>query len=156
MVIKMSPDKKLPDAAATEILKQGKYGVLSTVSADGIPYGVPVNYFYVAQDNALYFHCAVKGRKIENITANSKVSFVVIGSEQIVEDLLTTRYESVMVTGTASLITDEEEKRAKLLQLCEVLTPTAVAHRGAGVVPEHLPPVAIVKIAIDEISGKKH
>lgn len=151
----MKPNNRLPDSAAEEILKKGKYGVLSTADPDGTPYGIPVNYFYIPEDNALYFHCGLSGKKVENITANSKVSFAVIGSQQIVEEQLTTHYESVIVTGTASLITDEDEKRAMLAQLCAILAPTA-AERAKTALSGKLPPVAVVKIAIHEISGKKH
>lgn len=151
----MKPNNRLPESDAEEILKRGKYGVLSTISPDGTPYGVPLNYFYAPEDSALYFHGAVNGRKIENITANGNVSFVVIGSEQIAEEQLTTRYESVIVTGIASLITDDKEKRDKLGQLCEILAP-AGAERTKKILSGPLPPVAIVKITIHEITGKKH
>ncbi len=151
----MKPENKLSDSAALEILKNGTYGVLSTAAPDGTPYGIPLNYVYVPEDSALYFHCAVKGRKMENLTANGRVSFAVVGNEQIAEAQLTTHFESVIVTGTASLITDDTEKRAKLARLCEVLAPSAV-ERSNTILSGPLPPVAVVKIAIGEISGKKH
>lgn len=37
-------DRAQSESTAVEILKKGSYGVLSTVGADGYPYGVPVNY----------------------------------------------------------------------------------------------------------------
>ena len=151
----MRPDRMISDSEAKKILQSGKYGILSTVSSDGVPYGVPVNYFYIPEDNALYFHCALKGRKLDNITSNSKVSFVVTGKEQIVEERFTTYYESVIIAGTASVLTDEEEKREKLVQLCEKLAPTAVERRDA-VITKQLPAVAIVKVTICEITGKRN
>ena len=44
-------DKALPNDALVKILQEGEYGVLSTVSADGQPYGVPLN--YALQNNNL-------------------------------------------------------------------------------------------------------
>jgi uncharacterized protein len=66
-------DRAIPESEAQEILQAGEYGVLSTVSADGQPYGVPVSYSYAG--DVIYFHCAVEGRKLENLSGNNKVSF---------------------------------------------------------------------------------
>jgi nitroimidazol reductase NimA-like FMN-containing flavoprotein (pyridoxamine 5'-phosphate oxidase superfamily) len=51
----ISPKRQMSEADAIQILQTGKYGVLSTSTLDGIPYGVPLNYFYVQEDNAIYF-----------------------------------------------------------------------------------------------------
>jgi len=150
----LKPDRKLSYSDSAAILRQCKYGILSTSTLDGVPYGVPVNYFYVPDDNAIYFHCAIKGRKIDNIITNNNVSFVVVGKEMIIEDRFSTQYESVIVTGTASLITDNEEKRSKLVQLCEELTPAAEGRDEF--ILKYLPSTTIVKITINDISGKKN
>ena len=47
-------DRQLNTEDTLSILEQGEYGILSTVSADGIPYGVPVSYTYFNQ--CIYFH----------------------------------------------------------------------------------------------------
>lgn len=151
----MKPERKISTEDALNILKNGKYGVLSTVSQAGVPYGVPLNYFYLPENNALYFHCALKGRKLENIAANSKVSFAVIGSEKIVESRFTTNYESVIVTGTASIVTDQTEKRSLLVQLCRQLAPTALG-RMDEVIDRHMPAAKLVKIDVEEVSGKRN
>ena len=58
-------DRQLNTEDTLSILEQGEYGILSTVSADGIPYGVPVSYTYFNQ--CIYFHCAKNaGLKLEN------------------------------------------------------------------------------------------
>jgi len=49
-------DRQLNTEDALSILEHGEYGIFSTVSADGIPYGVPVSYTYFNQ--RIYFHCA--------------------------------------------------------------------------------------------------
>ncbi|WP_312642592.1 pyridoxamine 5'-phosphate oxidase family protein [Hydrogenoanaerobacterium sp.] len=151
----MKPSRRMPREDAVEILKNGKYGVLSTSSEDGMPYGVPINYFYIEEENAIYFHCALKGRKTDNIQANNRVAFVVIGQEAVVEERFTTHYESVMVSGIATFVTDLAEKEKKLNQLCDALTPSAVARR-AEVIQKYLPAVAIVKLEICELTGKRN
>ena len=39
-------ERELSFEQAVEIMNSGSWGVLSTVGADGYPYGVPVNYAY--------------------------------------------------------------------------------------------------------------
>ncbi len=151
----MKPTRRMPHEDAVNILKNGKFGVLSTVSEDGTPYGVPINYYYVEEEHAVYFHCAVKGRKIENINANSRVSFAVIGEEEIIEERFTTHYASVIVSGTATLITDNAEKEKRLYQLCNALTPNSITRRKE-VIQKSLPAVMIIKLEISEITGKRN
>lgn len=149
------PNRRMSELDALQLLRNGKYGILSTSSSDGIPYGVPMNYFYSQGDNSIYFHCFIKGRKLDNIRQNDKVSFVVIGKETIVDDLFVTHYESVLVEGRATLIADEKEKTKKLIQLCETLTPEATGRRDE-VIKNHLSEVMIVKLLINKISGKRN
>ena len=56
-------DRALDASAAKRLLAHGEYGILSTVDADGQPCGVPLNYVY--RNDAIYFHCAHAGHKIE-------------------------------------------------------------------------------------------
>lgn len=151
----MKPSRRMSETDAIQILKEGTYGVLSTSSRDGNPYGVPLNYFYVPEDHAIYFHCFVKGRKLDNIMKNDRVSFVVVGNEKIIPERFVTHYESVVITGTASLITDDKEKTERLLQLCKALAPTAVERREE-VIRKQLSAVVIVKVKIEEICGKRN
>jgi len=37
-------DRKITETEAFSILKKGEYGILSTTSPNGDPYGVPLNY----------------------------------------------------------------------------------------------------------------
>ena len=82
---------------ACQLLENETLGVLSTACAQGIPYGVPLNYCFVREDNAIYFHCASKGRKTDDIRANPHVSFTVVGKHCIVPEKLTTYFQSVIV-----------------------------------------------------------
>jgi nitroimidazol reductase NimA-like FMN-containing flavoprotein (pyridoxamine 5'-phosphate oxidase superfamily) len=103
-------DKAITNDEALEILMNGEYGVLSTVSADNIPYGVPVNFCYF-NDN-IYFHSALEGHKLNNITENKNVSFCVVGSTQLQPDKFSTKYESCIMSGIAQEIFDEEKDTA--------------------------------------------
>ncbi len=78
-----------------------------------------------------------------------------IGKENIVAERFVTHYETVLVTGRAIIIKNNEEKIKKLIQLCEILTPSSIERRDE-VIKKQLNAVTIVKIEIDEMSGKRN
>jgi nitroimidazol reductase NimA-like FMN-containing flavoprotein (pyridoxamine 5'-phosphate oxidase superfamily) len=139
---------------AARLLEEGQLGVLCTAGTDGVPYGVPLNYCYVREDNAIFFHCASVGRKMDNIKSNARVSFTVMGSSRIIPEKLTTYYESVIVSGRAALVQGNEEKAQRLDQICRHLSPGIEWRDDGGC--RHLSATAIVRIDIDSISGKKN
>lgn len=102
-------DRMMSDKETKELLLTGEYGVLSTVSPDGQPYGVPLNYSY--SGDVIYFHCALEGHKLENIKGNKKVSFCVVGNTEVLPDKFATKYESVIVFGEACEVTGEEKQK---------------------------------------------
>ena len=77
-------DRALSQEETMEILRRGKFGVLSIVGEDGYPYGVPLH--YVVIDHAIYFHCSrVQGHKDDALAKNSKISFTVIETEDAIQ-----------------------------------------------------------------------
>ena len=102
-------NQQLSETEARSILKNGTYGVLSVQGDDGYPYGVPMNYVY--GDDAIYFHCAKEGHKMEGFQRSDKVSFCVVGEDEVIPEAFSTAYASVIVFGRASVVTDEKEKR---------------------------------------------
>ena len=150
----MSTQKRfIPETEAREILERGFAGVLSTTSPDGRPYGVPVNYCYSGEENCVFFHCAKEGRKIGNILLNPQVSFLVVGPYEVLPEKITTRYESVMVSGTAAIVSGPDEKAEKLRALCAKFAPDSPwARDGSLPCDDSL----IVKIAIECVTGKRN
>jgi len=103
--------------AITEILQRCTVGRLATIGVDGYPYITPVN--YVFWSGSVYFHCARKGEKTDNILRNPKVCFEV----DIPLAYLDTQfnpsqpacqvhqfYHSVIIRGKAEIVEDLQEK----------------------------------------------
>ena len=57
------------------ILSAATIGRLATLGEDGYPYITPVNYVYTHE--CIYFHCALKGEKLDNIAREDRVCFEV-------------------------------------------------------------------------------
>jgi len=143
-------DREISLQEAVEILAAAEYGVLSTVDTEGQPYGVPVN--YVHKDNAIYFHCALTGQKLANITANSKVSFCVTGSTKVLPESFGTLYESTVVFGTAAEVHGAERHLA-LVWLLEKYCPDFM-EGGLQYIDSKNKITKVIKIAISHLSGK--
>ncbi len=144
-------EKAMKQDEAVQLLTDGEYGVLSTCGNDGEPYGIPLNYVYRKQ--CIYFHCALTGHKIENITGNPKVSFCVVGKTRVLPSRFSTEYESVIVTGTASVIEGQERYEA-LLGLLEKYSPTFF-EEGKKYIERHELVTKVIGIQIEHISGKQ-
>jgi len=142
----------MDEQKAISILTKGEYGVLSTIDEHGQPYGVPLNYAY--QDGCIYFHAAQAGHKIDNIAFNDRVSFCVVGKTKVIPEQFTSKYESVICFGKASLI-EEEEKQNALIWLLEKYTPDHLENEKRSIA-KSLNSVAVIKISIEYIVGKAH
>jgi nitroimidazol reductase NimA-like FMN-containing flavoprotein (pyridoxamine 5'-phosphate oxidase superfamily) len=103
-------DRAITDDEAMAILNKAEYGVLSTVSPDGKPYGVPLNFCII--DRCIYFHCAIEGQKIDNIESNKSVSFCAVGKTEILPDKFGTKYESAIVSGEIEEIVGDHKQMA--------------------------------------------
>lgn len=103
-------DRALSRSRAYAILEGGNYGVLSTASRDGEPYGVPLNYCVI--DEEIAFHCAREGRKIEHLRLNPRASFCVVGQAAIQPEAFTTYYRSCIVQGPVREASADEKRRA--------------------------------------------
>ncbi|GAB4184687.1 MAG: pyridoxamine 5'-phosphate oxidase family protein [Calditrichia bacterium] len=144
-------DRQISRDESESILKNGEYGVLSTISENGYPYGAPVNYCKIG--NNLYFHCAEKGQKINNLRHNDKVSFCVVGYTQLLPEDYSTLYESVIVFGRAYLVNDEEEKRNALMELIEKYA-AEYKSEAENYFKKWFSKTAVYGIKIEHITGK--
>jgi len=143
-------DRMLGEAETRELLQNGEYGILSTASRAGQPYGIPLNYTY--RGNALYFHCAQDGRKIQNLNENNRVSFCVVGQTELLPDKFSTKYESVIVSGQIEEVSGEEKNRA-LLELLQKYSAGFV-EKGMHYIEKAGTKTKVYKLTIDSVTGK--
>ncbi|MGL4606794.1 MAG: pyridoxamine 5'-phosphate oxidase family protein [Eubacteriaceae bacterium] len=143
-------DRMISKEKALAILEEEGLGFLGTVSEDGTPYVVPLNYVYL--DNAIYFHCAKEGHKLDNIKNNPMVCFSVVENPVVVPEKLTTNYGSVTVFGKAEF---EENISNPLLGLLNKFAPRFKTN-GEIEIDKYKDKTRIIKISVLEISGKEN
>ena len=143
-------DRAISEAEAMELLGKAEYGILSTVSDDGQPYGVPLNFCIV--EDCLYFHHAIEGHLIENITNNPPVSFCIVGDTELMPEKFGTLYESVILSGKIEEVYDAE-KQAGLEALVAKYSPD-FTQQGREYIEKLRDRTRVFRIAIADISGK--
>jgi nitroimidazol reductase NimA-like FMN-containing flavoprotein (pyridoxamine 5'-phosphate oxidase superfamily) len=143
-------DRQLSTEDAISILRDAEFGVMSTISENQAPYGVPLNFCLI--EKHIYFHCAIEGHKITNITENPKVSFCAVGNTCVIPEEFDTKYESVIVSGIAIEVFSKE----KQIALEGLLSKYSPKHfqKGLKYIQNLYDKTRIFKISIDTISGK--
>ena len=144
-------DKMKTYEEAVQILGECTNGVLSVTGDGGYPYGVPVSYIY--HDGKIYFHCAGEGHKLDAIKADSRVSFTVVGADEIAPEKFTTMYKSVIAFGRASIIDTDEEKMAALNLIREKYSGN-FPKEGAAYIEKFWDKTTVVVIEIEHMTGK--
>jgi len=103
------------------ILSLTNIGRLATIGQDGYPYITPVN--FVSLEGSIYFHCAPKGEKLDNLIRNPQVCFEVdVPLSYIDIGLDPSRpicnlhqfYHCVIIRGSATVVKDSALKVAAL------------------------------------------
>jgi nitroimidazol reductase NimA-like FMN-containing flavoprotein (pyridoxamine 5'-phosphate oxidase superfamily) len=140
--------------AITDLLNRASVGRVATVSTDGTPYIVPVNFSF--EGDRIYFHSALEGMKLDNIKVNPKVGFE---TDEMVELLISAdrpcdcgcHYRSVIARGKARIVDDDLRRRHALMLLVKKY---ASGRENQPMPGDIVAKTAVVEIVIDEISGK--
>ena len=143
-------DRAITKEEAIALLNKAEYGVLSTVTENGKPYGVPLNFCII--DHCIYFHCAIEGQKIDNIKQNKSVSFCAVGNTEILPDKFGTKYESVIVSGEVEEVFDIN-KQIALEGLLHKYSPEFF-DKGIKYIESLIEKTRVFKITINTLTGK--
>ncbi len=144
--------QELSPADCTEILEKGSSGVLAVYGDGGYPYAVPLSYVYA--NGRIIFHSASEGHKIDALKNNPKVSFCVIGTDEVVPEKYTTKYKSVIAFGTARIIYDKDEKTAAARLLGEKYNPGDPTGLDAEI-KSSVDRMLIIELTPEHITGKE-
>lgn len=138
-------DRALSNEETTELLRNGKYGVLSLLGEQGYPYGVPIH--YVLHDNCIYFHSSAQiGHKAEAIKENAKASFTRIETEDGIKS------KSVICFGKVIMV--KEKRQMVLEKMVERFVPEQGWEQAKKGIPYALDQVSAYAFQIEHQSGK--
>jgi len=146
-------DKEITDKKEIESIIQRANVCRIGLSENNIPYVIPVNFGY--KSNRIYFHSAPMGKKIDILKNNNNICFEIdIDHELFISDNIcnsSMKYRSVIGFGKAFLINNIEEKRDAF----NIITNHYITGNSHEYNERLLKKIAIVKIEIDSMTGKK-
>lgn len=146
-------DRQMDVLSAVELLKNGEYGILSMITEEGEPYGIPISYAWDGE-KSVYIHAAREGKKLRCIEKNNSISFCVIGRTNVMPEKFSTEYESIVLSGKVYIVGGEEERMKALLLLVEKYSPV-FSTEGKEYAERSIMKTEIIRLEISEWSGKK-
>jgi uncharacterized protein len=107
------PEYKRNDEWIRAFLHEARVGHIAS-SRDGQPFINPSTFWFDEQNHKIIFHSNVAGRVRSNIEANPRLCFEASELGQLLPSNValefSLQYRSVMVFGTAHLVTDPEKR----------------------------------------------
>lgn len=143
-------DRERDREFALEVIDRCEYGVVAVQGEE--PYCLPLSLVRVGEE--LYFHCAMEGKKLDRMRSNPSVCICFVGDNHAAKDAFTTYYQSAMVMGTVSEVTEEAEKVSALRALCERMTPENMKNFDSAIAAS-LHRTGVWRIHIDQVTGKE-
>ncbi len=145
--------QQLSERECVEILERESSGVLAVSGDEGYPYAVPLSYVY--KSGKIYFHCAKQGHKLDSIKKYDKVSFCVIGQDNVIQSEFRTMYRSVIVFGRARLLEDEREIFDSIMSLSKKYSPDIAEEEHLAEIERFKKALCMVEITPEHITGKR-
>lgn len=137
-----------------ELMNKGRYITIS-MSKNDVPYIVTLSYGYDNAQNALYFHCANEGQKIDYIKFNPNICGIIIEDNGYSEGC-TQEYRSLIVRGTIEIVDNiQEKKHAFDILLSHLEKDPNVMKEKYFKDDEEYNKTGILKLDITEITGKE-
>lgn len=145
--------QKLTEEEAIEILKRGPHGVLALSGDDDYPYALPISYVY--DDGRIIFHSAITGHKIDAIRKSSKASFCVVDKDDVVPELYTTKFRSVIAFGRIEIVNDDERKLEDIKKLAVKYAPMDTEEHMESYIQKDWKALCMLELQIEHLSGKE-
>jgi len=145
-------DREITSRAEMESIINKAFVCRLGMADENGPYIVPLSFGY--KEGSLYFHCAIKGRKLDILKKNKRVCFEIDTDHEIVESEKACnwgmKYKSVIGLGNAFFIEDAESKKAAL---------GIIMHHYSGrsfeFEEKEIDRVVIFKVDIESMTGKE-
>ena len=143
----------LDENECVEILKNASSGVLALLGEDGYPYALPMS--FALSGNSIYFHCAIRGHKLDCIRNESRASFCVTDRDEVVPQEFTTLYRSVIVFGKMTILLEKEDITHAARALAEKYCPQETAKTVESAIDGAAGRMLALRLDIEHMTGKQ-
>jgi nitroimidazol reductase NimA-like FMN-containing flavoprotein (pyridoxamine 5'-phosphate oxidase superfamily) len=137
------------------ILKNGRYATIG-LSKEDEPYVVTLSYGYDPSENALFFHCAKEGQKMDFLRSNPRVCATIIEDDGFDSGSCDHAYRSVVLRGTMHIINDRIEIDRGIRLMIEQQDKKNAAHFYEKLKPgnKSYDNLQLLKMTVDSMTGK--
>ncbi len=159
----MNPIFKIEDKTIiNEILDTTEYGTLA-LAIDNKPYAVPLNFVRIKEK--IYFHGALKNKKMKMLEENPKTSFSVVQNHSLIDSDFSSNdelacpatqfFKSISIDGIIERVEEQEEKIKMFEALMQKLQPKGgYKPFNNEVYNKSLKATAVYKLIANDISCK--
>ena len=144
-------DHEMSREFAEKILDECEWAVIAMLNSEGNPHCIPIT--IAREGDAIYFHSGKRGEKVECMRANPKICLTCVGYSNRPEHMFTAEFESAVVHGTVSEVTDEAEKTHAMRLICQRHTPRYM-HEFEHTMAKQGAITLVWKLTIEDIAGK--
>lgn len=148
-------EQEIRDSAELKaILAKTKY-VTVAMCRGSEPYLVTLSHGYDLERNAIYFHCAFEGKKIDFLKANDRVWGQALVDRGYVQGKCDHLFSTVQFSGRVRFVEDAAEKRHALAVMIRQLELEPDKVIAAKVTDARVKATNIGRIDIEFLSGKR-
>lgn len=149
------PDREITSTEEIDrLLKKGKY-VTIALCRDNEPYVVTLSYGYDLENNALYFHAAHEGMKMDFLKANPKVCASILEDGGYVQEQCEHYFKTLIIRGEMQIVEDLEEMKHGMHVLLNQLEEKPSDIQRLQLKSEGMfSTMAVLKLTISTIHGK--
>ena len=155
------PEYQREDEWIRAFLREARVGHIASARRDGQPFLNPSTFWFDEENHQIIFHSNVAGRIRSNIESNAKVCFEVSELGKLLPANValefSLQFRSVIIFGTARLISDPDEARRVMYGLIHKYFPAMTAGKEfREITDKELKRTSIYAIRIEEWSGKEN
>ena len=148
-------EQEIKDTAELKAILAKTQYVTVAMCRDNEPYLVTLSHGYDEKQNAIYFHCAFAGKKIDFLKANNSVWGQALVDRGYVQGSCDHLFSSVQFGGRVRFVEEAEEKRHALAVMIHQLEGEPEKVMDAKVTDARVATTNIGRIDIEFLSGKR-
>lgn len=149
----MKKNRETTREEAFQIVDACEYATIATVDEDGMPYCVPIS-IVLKDEKYLYIHGMGRGHRMENIKRDNRVCVSGVSNTALCPAKYTTDFSSFVIFGKAVVVDSQEEKVDAMKLIVQKYAPDFM-HRFDEVMTRMMKATFVVRIEIEDITGKK-
>lgn len=148
-------DKAISDPEDCTAILASTRTISLAMCTDDKPYVITLNHGWDPDRRCLYFHSAPTGKKIDILRKNPRIWGMATEDLGYLDGRCDHAYRSVMFGGTVTFLDDDSAKRHALEVMIRQHESDPEAVIAEQLTPNRVAGTTIVRIDIDQVSGKE-